>query len=99
MEINIECPHFAPREPLKNFVHEKLGRLPHLYARIEAAEVILKLDKSNVAANKICEIRLLVPGDDLFAERQEETFEQAIMNTVDALQKQIEKRKTKWEDH
>lgn len=98
MKINIECLHFAPREALKEFINEKVNRLSHQYARIEAAEVTLKLDKSDVTANKICEIRLLVPGHDLFAERQEESFEEAVMNTVDALQKQIEKLKTRFEN-
>jgi ribosome-associated translation inhibitor RaiA len=57
----------------------------------------LKLEKSDITANKVCEIRLAVPGNDLFATSQCTTFEEAVNETIEALQKQIRKLKTKFE--
>ena len=68
-----------------------------LYDKIESAKVCLKLDKSDTTDNKICEIRLVVPGNDLFAKRKGKTFEKATNEVVDVLQRQIEKMKTKFE--
>ena len=43
----------------------------------------------------MCEIRLAIPGNDLLANAQCKTFEEAVAQCVEALEKQIKKRKTK----
>ena len=45
--------------------------------------------------NKITEIKLLVPGKELFAKRKCKSFEEAADETIDALKKQIIKEKEK----
>ena len=97
MELTIQSLHFTAQQKLNDFVTKKVSRLSHLYDKIESAEVCLKLDKSNTTDNKICEIRLVVPGNDLFAKREGKTFEKATDEVVDVLQRQIEKMKTKFE--
>jgi putative sigma-54 modulation protein len=37
-----------------------------------------------------------MPGDDLVAESQCKTFEEAVDQSIDAIKKQIEKHKDKW---
>ncbi len=59
------------------------------------SEVCLKLDKSDTRENKVCEIRLAIPGNDLLARAQCKTFEEAAAQCVEALEKQMKKRKTK----
>lgn len=97
MEIRIQSPNFTPNEGLSDFVIKKLEKLIHLYKRIESAEVCLKLDSSDVNQNKVCEIRLAVPGNDLFAKRRSDHFDKAVNITVAALQRQIEKMKANLE--
>jgi putative sigma-54 modulation protein len=98
MKINIQSIHFSPSQSLNGYVTEKVKKLSHLYDRIESAEVSLKLDKSSTIENNVCEIKVGVPGNDLFASRQCKTFEQAATETVEALSHQIEKMKTKMEN-
>ena len=43
--------------------------------------------------NKDASIKLVVKGDELFAEKQADTFEEAIDVVIDALKRQLEKRK------
>ncbi|MDZ4843990.1 MAG: ribosome-associated translation inhibitor RaiA [Chitinophagales bacterium] len=95
MNINIKTIHFTAKQELTDFITEKVGALFRYSDEILAGEVSLKLDKSATRENKICEIRLVVPGNDLFAKRQCETFEGATKQTIEALQKQIEKLKWK----
>ncbi|MFN0202635.1 MAG: HPF/RaiA family ribosome-associated protein [Bacteroidia bacterium] len=95
MTISIQTPSFAPKKELTMFVHEKANHLLHLYNDIISTEVCLKLDNSETRENKFCSIRLLIPGNDLLASAQCKTFEEAIAQTVNALEKQIKKRKTK----
>jgi integrase/recombinase XerC len=51
------------------------------------------LEKADMEKNKVAAIRLDIPGDDLFAEKNAETFEEAVDLAADALKRQIEKAK------
>ena len=99
MNVTIQSLHFTAKKELTDFVTEKVNKLVHIYYKIDAAQVCLKLEKSDVNDNKICEIRLVVPGNDLFAKRQSATFEDAVNEAIDALQQQIKKIKTKLYNH
>ncbi len=58
-------------------------------------EVSLKVDRSNTNNNKVCKIRLVVPGNDMLSGAQGKTFEAATAQAVEVLERQIERRKTK----
>jgi putative sigma-54 modulation protein len=53
------------------------------------------LDKSDVNENKIAEVKLSIPGKELFAKKQCKTFEEATDVAVEALRKQIDKHRPK----
>jgi putative sigma-54 modulation protein len=95
MKIDIQSPGFAPGQELIHFLHEKMKKLSCLYGEIIGSEVCLRLDNSATKENKICSIRLFIPGNDLLASAQYKRFEQAIAQVVEILERQIKKRKTK----
>lgn len=95
MEINIQSVHFAASEQLEMFIQKKVSKLDNHFDGILSAEVSLKIVKPETANNKHAQIRLVVPGYDLFAERTTNTFEQSVDEVVQALEKQIEKFKVK----
>ncbi len=97
MEIKIESPHFTVTSQLNDYLIEKVGKLERLNERLIRSEVCLKLDKSATDDNKICEIRLVGPQKNLFASTRCMTFEDAIIETIHALEKQLRKQKTKKE--
>ena len=63
--------------------------------QIVSAEVYLRLDKDREKENKITEIKLHVPGKDLFAKKQCKSFEEATNVAVEALRRQIMKGKSR----
>lgn len=93
MELNIQSVKFDATEQLQQFIQKKMNRLAKLYTEISRAEVILKLDKSDEDKNKLASIRLYIPGNDLFAEKRADSFEEAIDLSADALKKQIDRAK------
>jgi putative sigma-54 modulation protein len=95
MKVNIQSVHFDADSKLLNFIEGKLSKLAGHYDRIIESEVTLRLDKASNNENKIAEIRLHVPGNDLYARRQCKTFEEATDLTVDALRNQLVKHKDK----
>jgi putative sigma-54 modulation protein len=95
MKINTQSIHFDADKKLLTFIDEKVNKLNTYYENIVAADVILRLEKSDDNNNKIAEIKLHVKGLDLFAKKQCESFEEAVDNAVDALKIQIKKYKEK----
>jgi putative sigma-54 modulation protein len=90
MKINIQSPDFKADQKLIDFVIEKIEKLGKFSDQIHEANVTLKLDKSDSRENKICEIKLAIPGNDLFASKQCKTFEEAASKSSDALRSQID---------
>jgi len=95
MKINISSIHFKADQKLEDFIQEKLSKLSTTYEGVIGSEVTLKLDNSINTENKVAEIKLFVRGNDLFAKKQCKSFEEATDSAVDALRKQLTKRKEK----
>jgi putative sigma-54 modulation protein len=95
MRINIQSIGFTLQKELANFVNAKVKKLELLYSGILSIEVSLKVTKSETKDNKVCTIRLVIPGYDMLANAQQQTFEEATAVAIGALERQIEKRKTK----
>jgi putative sigma-54 modulation protein len=95
MKVNINSVHFKTDKKLDSFITEKVEKLSDLYDGIIGSEVTLRVNNSEDHDNKIAEIRLLVPGNDLFAKKQSKSFEEATDIAVDALRKQLSKHKEK----
>jgi len=95
MKVNIQSVHFDADRKLLDFIEHKLAKLAVQYDRIIESEVTLKLDNAADHENKIAEIRLHVPGNDLFAKRQCKSFEEALDTAIDALKNQLVKHKEK----
>lgn len=96
MKININAVHFKADQKLENFITSKIEKLVSRYTDILGAEVMLKVDKPEAPVNKIAEVKLLIKGNDLFASKQCDTFEEAIDQGLDALKKQLEKHRAKF---
>ncbi len=95
MNITIQSVRFDASDHLKHFAQQKVAKLEHFFDGIVNAEIILRLDKSESADNKISEIKLKLPGGELFSKKQAKTFEEGIDLASDALRKQLMKWKEK----
>ena len=95
MDIQVHSVHFTADKKLLTFVNEKVSKLELFFDQIIAGEVFLRLDKSQDKDNKIAEVKLLIPGKELFAKKQCKSFEEAADLAVAALKKQVDKHKDK----
>ena len=87
---------FDADQKLLDFVETKLAKLDRFVERTTGADVILKLDKDPDRGNKVAVIRIEVPGNDLVAEHRSSSFEESVDAAIDALKKQIEKHKERF---
>lgn len=95
MTVKIQSVHFDADKKLLEFVQERINKLNHYYDGIISSDITLKLDKSDVDANKVAEIKLHIPGSDLFAKKNCKSFEEAIDTSIEALKTQVKKHKEK----
>ncbi len=95
MRVKINSIHFKADRKLEDFIKEKIVKLAATYDNVVGSDVTLKVSNAPDAVNKIAEIRLAIPGNDLYAKKQCKTFEEATDSAVDALKKQLSKYKDK----
>lgn len=93
MNVSINSVHFKADNKLEQFIEKKVGKLSGLYEGVIGSEITLKIDKAETKENKIAEIRIQIPGYDLYAKKQSNTFEEATDTAVSAIKKQLEKHK------
>jgi putative sigma-54 modulation protein len=95
MEIRVHSIQFKADDKLVAFIENRLRKLEQFHDKIILSEVFLRLDKNNERGNKITEVKMIIPGKDLFAKRQAPSFEQATDAVAEALRRQIRRRKGK----
>ena len=98
MELRVHSIHFDADRKLLEFISKKVDKLTTFDDKLISGEVFLRLDKADDYSNKVAEIKINVPGTELFAKKQCASFEQATDLAVDALRRQIKKHKEKIRD-
>jgi len=95
MNVQINAVKFKADKKLEDFIEQKVNKLTQFYDGVLGSEVTLKVDASEKPENKIAEIRLKIPGNDLFAKKQSDSFEESTDTAVEALRRQLKKHKEK----
>ena len=95
MKLQIHSVRFDSDYKLINLIKKKLVKLETFYNRIIDGEVFLRIENDESRINKIIEIKLNIPGDQLFAKERARTFEIGADEVTEALRRQIKKVKEK----
>jgi putative sigma-54 modulation protein len=94
MEVKVQSVNFSADKKLIEFVNGKVGKLNTFIDSIVSSEVFLRVDQTSEKENKIAEVKISIPGKELFAKKQCKSFEEATDLAVMALKKQVEKHKS-----
>ncbi|MFM7859618.1 MAG: ribosome hibernation-promoting factor, HPF/YfiA family [Flammeovirgaceae bacterium] len=94
MKLQVHSIHFDADRKLVDFIQKKIDKLETFYDRVVDGEVFLRLNNTGVE-NKTVEIKVKVPGSQLFAREQARSFEAATEMATEALRNQIKKYKEK----
>lgn len=95
MVTRVQTIHFDASQQLMEFVEKKVAKLEKLCEEATSLEVAMKLIKPETAMNKEVSLRLLSSGGEMFASKVSDTFEDALLGSIDALKAQIEKKREK----
>ena len=99
MKLQMHSIHFDADHKLVDFIQKKADKLDTFYDRIIDGEVYMRLDKDDSNENKVIEIKLNIPGTQLFAKEKSKSFEAAADEAVEALRRQLKKYKEKVTPH
>jgi putative sigma-54 modulation protein len=99
MKLQMHSIHFNADKKLIDFIQRKADKLDTFYGRIIDGEVTMRLNKDETQENKLVELKLRIPGQQLFTREQAKTFEAATDMAVDAMRRQLEKQKAKLVAH
>ena len=95
MKVSVQSVNFNIDLELIKYIEKKVNNLEKFNDNIVDAEVFLKVEKSSVKENKIAELKVRLPGNDLLVKKQSKKFEEGISLAVDAIKRQLLKRKEK----
>lgn len=95
MEIKIKTIHFEAGEKLQDYIQKRVSKIEKFSSDIRKVEVSLKVTKPETSMNKNATLSIVLPGDELFAEKIGDTFEEAVDLCVETLTRQLEKYKEK----
>jgi len=99
MKVNVHAVNFTVDGKLVDFVQERMDKLEKYYDKVVSADIFLKVEKTSDKENKIVEIKIHVPGDDFMVKKQCKTFEEAVEQSSESLERLLVKRKEKIRAH
>jgi len=99
MKLQMHSIHFDADQKLIDLIQKKADKLETFYDRIIDGEVFMRLAKGDAKENKVIEIKVNIPGSQLFAKEQSNSFEAAADEATEALRRQLKKHKEKLMEH
>ena len=99
MKVNVHAVNFTIDGKLVDFIQERIDKLEKYYDKVVSSDVFLKVEKTSEKENKIAEVKINVPGDDFIVKKQCKTFEEAIEQAAESLERMLVKRKEKIKEH
>lgn len=95
MVTEVRAVQFKASNRLVDFTHKRLERINHVYQRAIHATVFFRIDNNHLSDNKIAEVTVHIPGEDLVVRKEAKTFEKALSLAVDRLRRIASETKAK----
>ena len=95
MKVHIQAIHFRIRPAVRTDLENRVQKLSTFHSEALNTQVFLKVENSYGRKNKCVEVRVHVPGTELFAKQTDVSFEVATSKAVSSLRTQLLKLKAK----
>ena len=95
MKLQMHSVRFNADQKLISYIQRKMDKLDTFYDRIIDGEVFMRLENDTSRENKVIEVKMNIPGEQLFARTKSKSFEAAAGEATEALRRQLKKYKDK----
>ena len=95
MKVFTQSVNFKADQKLLNYVDKKIEGLDRFHDKIVDVEVFLKVQQTSEKENKITEVKINIPNNELIVKKTAKTFEEGVSLAIASLKRQLEKSKEK----
>ena len=95
MKVSTQSVNFNADRKLLVFVENRLQALTKFHDKIIGADVFLKVQNTSDKENKVTEVKVNIPGNELMVKRETRTFEEGISLASESLKRQLKRTKEK----
>ena len=95
MQVSITGRHVDLTEPLKDYVHDKLGHLKHSFDHVVDVHVVLGVEKHRHR----CEVTMAANGVNIHAKHETDDMYAAIDGVIDKINRQLKRYRQKLQRH
>ncbi|MBR4565122.1 MAG: HPF/RaiA family ribosome-associated protein [Paludibacteraceae bacterium] len=89
MKVNVNAVNFEMHKQLEDYIEKKTSRFARHLKENDEVEIRLTVIKPAAQMNKEVQVKI----GDMFVEKKSDSFEDGINECIEALDKQIERRK------
>ncbi|WP_299159974.1 HPF/RaiA family ribosome-associated protein [uncultured Tenacibaculum sp.] len=98
MKVFTQSVNFTADKKLIDYIEKRIEGLEKFHDKIVDAEVFLKVQKTSEKENKITEVKINIPGNELMVKKQTKTFEEGVSIAIESLKRSLKKSKEKHRD-
>mgnify|MGYP001407742756 FL=1 len=95
MNINFQSVNYNADSKLIEFAEKRIKKISQFYLNIIDVFVYTKVENTNVRINKLAELKIGIPGDDVVVKKMAKSFEEAINLAADSAERILKKYKEK----
>ena len=95
MNINFQSINYVADAKLIEFIKKRIHKITNFNDHIIDVYVYTKVENSSDRINKSVEMKIGIPGDDVIVKKIAKSFEEAINNASESVERILKRRKEK----
>ena len=95
MNVAIHSVHFKASNRLLQYVQQKVNSVSKVSKQVNKATVFLRIDNNHLSENKIAEVCVHLPGQEVVVKKEAKTFEKSVALAMCALRRIVKRNKGK----
>lgn len=95
MNINFQSVNYNADSKLIEFAEKRIKKISQFYLNIIDVFIYTKVENTSDRVNKLAELKIVIPGDDVVVKKQAKSFEEAINLAASSAERILKRRKNK----
>jgi len=95
MNINFQSVNYNADSKLIEFAEKRIKKISQFYLNIIDVFIYTKIENASDRVNKLAELKICIPGDDVVVKKTAKSFEEAISLAADSAERILKRHKGK----
>lgn len=95
MNINFQSVNYNSDSKLIDFAEKRIKKISQFYLNIIDVFIYTKIENASDRVNKLAELKICIPGDDVVVKKTAKSFEEAISLAADSAERILKRHKEK----